>query len=692
MWLAGLAIAVFSMTMLIFEYGEHLKPVSDALSLDDRYGISYTDNVTLYLFVFTGLASLIAAVYMFTRQNQDASYRWNRLNWLTWYIVELPIVGRMSVFEIFVLLVWLVFQAVGMWLYWLNRKQMLILKGTDDMTHILYEICSVFGVGFGINFAFLLTPISKHSFWLELFDVSFERAVRVHRWLGFLTFVMAFVHSIVGLATYIYADGSKFYYCMGWSQVVPESSFCGMMLRMNKTGQVSLAGGVALCITSLPVVRRWSYQVFYYTHIIGALFFFVFGLIHAKATYTYLFPCLATYVVDKIISVWRRSRACTVISYSIDENTACTKIEVALDKSSPLPHHGQWYHINVKDASVLQWHPISAAEVDEGNHSVTFYIREFGDWSKRVRTSFQEGKVLDVSLDGPFGSTHTRHSSYMANESALFVCGGIGITAQTLALDAALRSEAFKYVGLRWMVTGKAFFEQHKSYLEQMAARGADIHVYITQDGKDLANAIELGDRAPTTWKLQTNGAIARYRLRLGSPLSKAVLNIVAGVTLYYGFIWAYGHAAAAGRSLVRTEILGISMTICIAGALAAAYFASLVAFSIRMFVTKGLICGHMAVPLSKTKAPEPMLKPNENVEAAQKIEVTIGRPHLLEVLQELAEKLSGPAYRGDQSSFAVGLSLCGPEELVSDAISSANTVSRRTQVKFIVDEETFNF
>ena len=83
------------------------------------------------------------------------------------------------------LCVWVV--AMGLW--FVNRR-----SAKSDRDPIIARAFSSVAL---VHFAFLLIPVARNSFVLKWVGLSFERAVRYHRWLGRSTFILVTIHGIL---------------------------------------------------------------------------------------------------------------------------------------------------------------------------------------------------------------------------------------------------------------------------------------------------------------------------------------------------------------------------------------------------------------------------------------------------------------------------------------------------------------
>ena len=82
---------------------------------------------------------------------------------------------------------------------------------------------------------------------------------------------------------------------------------CGKMLS-GFFGTVSIMFFTLLVITSLQVVRRYKYQVFYFSHILCAPLFVLFCSMHWSLTYQYTWPSLFYYFATQAPFLLQHSR------------------------------------------------------------------------------------------------------------------------------------------------------------------------------------------------------------------------------------------------------------------------------------------------------------------------------------------------------------------------------------------------
>lgn len=112
---------------------------------------------------------------------------------------------------------------------------------------------------------YLLLPIGRKSVLLEALGVSWERAVRYHRWCGYYSVFVMFVHSVMYVAIWIHGDGHPNYDPdggMAKRNMVPwycQANECSdgeaRMLRINMYGFVTMFLIMVMTAFTLPWIR-----------------------------------------------------------------------------------------------------------------------------------------------------------------------------------------------------------------------------------------------------------------------------------------------------------------------------------------------------------------------------------------------------------------------------------------------------
>jgi ferric-chelate reductase len=217
---------------------------------------------------------------------------------------------------------------------------------------------------------------------------------------------------------------------------------------------------IVIVITSLPVLRRKSYNTFYYAHVICSAFIFILASIHCSTDFYFLFPGLLLWVGDW---VWRLFRGDTGLKTKVEG-----KLELAdgdwcrlnlppavrysntssggSEKNTEVSHPLQTYYVNIPSVSKLQNHAFTAAKI--GNPAtgpvILFQRSQLGvgkrkpkrlhkEWTWKVQDTLQRNDSqpsqacdIEVRVEGPYVPSETQQF----RDANIVVCivGGTGLT------------------------------------------------------------------------------------------------------------------------------------------------------------------------------------------------------------------------------------------------------------------------
>jgi predicted ferric reductase len=151
------------------------------------------------------------------------------------------------------------------------------------------------------------------------------------------------------------------------------TTFANMRIQVGFMAWLSLA---LIFITSLGIVRRRQFKVFYYAH---ALFiaFIIRAFIHADHAPQFLLPGLCLWVVDPIVRFiqnFRSLQVTSIISYPGD--VAKFKVR-GFKTSSP----GQIAWVQISEVFFLNWHPFAVASAPH-DEEATFLIKNHARYER----------------------------------------------------------------------------------------------------------------------------------------------------------------------------------------------------------------------------------------------------------------------------------------------------------------------
>jgi len=300
----------------------------------------------------------------------------------------------------------------------------------------------------------LVLPVTRNSVWSALFGVSWESLLVYHQLLGYLLIALVLVH--IFLWWIVFSQQGTF----------PHDIFAVPLLyhKDNFTVPLAMVSTVVMFVVmgglSLPFVRRFHYDLFYWSHHLS-LGIFLMMLWHSTMSWYYIAVGLTLWAADHAIRLYRcvgikvRVESATVegggnivhLSYSISRPASMLqgRYPFAKTRQSALEHAaGQYCFLNIPLVSQLAWHPftISSSPDESSTHH---HIKVLGlgsdQWTERLllvvrglaleaQALEQNGRVgrikqkLTINVDGPYGLP-LDPSQYRC---ILLVAGGIGIT------------------------------------------------------------------------------------------------------------------------------------------------------------------------------------------------------------------------------------------------------------------------
>eukprot|EP00743_Colponemidia_sp_Colp-15_P010572 GILK01011662.1.p1 GENE.GILK01011662.1~~GILK01011662.1.p1 ORF type:complete len:401 (-),score=68.45 GILK01011662.1:257-1459(-) len=254
-----------------------------------------------------------------------------------------------------------------------------------------------------------LTP--KHCILVPLFGMSFERAIKWHKWLGYLVVVEVTIHMVGIMADWIQRD-------MLWTSL------------FHSRGDFVLYGLIAasslymMYIFSLEYFRRSYFWLFYRCHWIFGIIFFVFSILHMKPLkyIVNLAVPVGLWALDWIYRAWTLRTATVTEVRRLSSEYIKLTLRVPDFEFEP----GQYVFIHSLKLALFQFHPFSIASCPSQPQSITLYIRTVGPWTQAVTTGPNRLLVGDkVQLDGPFGKVSLPVDRY---RTLLIICGGVGVS------------------------------------------------------------------------------------------------------------------------------------------------------------------------------------------------------------------------------------------------------------------------
>ncbi|XP_021762849.1 ferric reduction oxidase 8, mitochondrial-like [Chenopodium quinoa] len=284
----------------------------------------------------------------------------------------------------------------------------------------LLRISTRFGLLAEICLGFLLFPILRGLSIYRLLGIQFEASVRYHIWLGTTLTFFAILH------------GAGTLFIWGINHQIQNQIW-----SWQKEGRIYLAGGIALItlliiwISSLPLVRRRKFDVFFYMHHLYVVFLVLF-LFHAGDKHFYMvFAGVFLFAIDKLFRLIQSSPETRIHSVRIFPSKI---IELTFPKDQRLNYTPtSIIFVKIPMISKFHWHPFSiTSSCTVNDKTMSVMIKSEGCWTNSLYDilcqeveSNSQTKCVPVAIEGPYGPPSFDFVRY---DNLLLIAGGIGIT------------------------------------------------------------------------------------------------------------------------------------------------------------------------------------------------------------------------------------------------------------------------
>ena len=316
--------------------------------------------------------------------------------------------------------------------------------------------------------------LSMRPAWLEKPLGGLDRIYRLHKWSGILAVGFGVIHWLV--SDYGEEDGGDDKYEGMADELADEMKESAerklAMVHDGVSGGLRDFGGdlgepgfyLVLIMLAVTLWKFFPYKLWRQLHRVMPIIYLLLAfhaVVLAPAGYwtqavgMLLAGCVAVGVVASIISLAgaigrRRQVDGTVVS--VNKNGNVTELTCRLDGGWKNHRPGQFAFITFKQREgphavsglgdgLLRFegaHPFTIASANRGDGTITFCIKDLGDFTRKIAQQIQVGQP--VSIEGPYGRFQMdRHSR---NRRQIWVAGGIGITPFLAGLEALQPSSA----------------------------------------------------------------------------------------------------------------------------------------------------------------------------------------------------------------------------------------------------------
>ncbi|PVU94538.1 hypothetical protein BB561_002473 [Smittium simulii] len=223
---------------------------------------------------------------------------------------------------------------------------------------------------------------------------------------------------------------------------------------MLVTGILAMALCTIVLITSLPIIRKKYYEVFYYIHhlFIGIV---IATILHAGIP-KFRIVAIIIYCLHKLINIISIKKYSNKEIYirRISENSIMLQLprkKKTVEKYTQFnPEFGKYIFLCCPQISKFQWHAfdLSGTKSDNINYD-TLIISTKGRWTNKLHQMLVKEKLLRPN--GSPGFTllttrhfHSAHSYILENDVVILVAGGVGISPMIPIIDEYLSDSSSK--------------------------------------------------------------------------------------------------------------------------------------------------------------------------------------------------------------------------------------------------------
>uniref|UniRef100_A0A8C6KBZ3 NADPH oxidase 1 n=1 Tax=Nothobranchius furzeri TaxID=105023 RepID=A0A8C6KBZ3_NOTFU len=195
------------------------------------------------------------------------------------------------------------------------------------------------------------------------------------------------------------------------------------------TGIIITLALILMITSSMEVIRRSYFEVFWYTHHLFVIFF-------AGLTWMWVLGPMIIYAAERLLRLiryvqnvqYRKVKCDNLVNLRCIVMRPSKVLELQLVKKGFKMEVGQYIFLNCPAISQLEWHPFTMTSAPEEDF-FSVHIRSAGDWTDKLIEIMQKlpegAQGPKMGVDGPFGTASEDVFDY---EVSMLVGAGIGVT------------------------------------------------------------------------------------------------------------------------------------------------------------------------------------------------------------------------------------------------------------------------
>lgn len=207
---------------------------------------------------------------------------------------------------------------------------------------------------------------------------------------------------------------------IGWFYITP---LLGIVLSI-------VLGIMVIC--SMKFVRRGGhFEVFYWTHLLYIVFYFLL-ILHAQYFWYWLIAPALIFVFEKLYYLRKRysiNKGHVILHSATIEQANVVKLTI----ERPNGFHflpTDYVFLNIPQVARYEWHPFTLSSAPEDRKLLTVHVRSAGNWTNKVFDRYKQMTNDDhqslterIWIDGPYASS-ARHVFDSAH--VILIGAGIG--------------------------------------------------------------------------------------------------------------------------------------------------------------------------------------------------------------------------------------------------------------------------
>jgi len=424
--------------------------INNKTNTNNTYTHSYTLDMFYPTFLTISLFTIYSIILIFIK-NTKYFYILKKIVYFIDYYITLN-----SLLFIFLFIIW--------WISMLTYS-----FSTDKLNLILFRL----GIFIMINLGFNILPATRNNIFVEIFGATNRDILIVHKIISILSIISIVIKFIIILIYY------------------PPSFL--IVIKNDITGGSPLAGSIAtisailLSISSIPLLKKKSYETFYFSHRILSLILVICSVWHYIISIYFLIPSLVIYFIDlylRYLKIYKGSYL-KLNKIGNDINNYII-LKIKIEKYINIDP-GCYFLICIRNISSLEWHPFSM--IEQSDKKLTFCAKNMGpnSWTDKLKVLVENETKYDkeVYIQGPYNYFDFYYIINRYN-NIINITGGIGITPIFSILDKIIEltylEKIDKKIILIWIVRDTTLLKNFIEKITNYKRLCIHIEIYVTQE------------------------------------------------------------------------------------------------------------------------------------------------------------------------------------------------------------------